>query len=611
MSTTSESSSRSGSTSQSSNICGHQFCCVCEEEWEECECSCCAICDSKGEDFIRLHCARCLLPCCKSCCSFKRYVRLFDRTSRIVCDSCGVRSGLTALSEFPPFFISSAFFPTNNAKSSPSLQSNSCGPLYSSRGLRWGLYVLRCAAELPRRCIMSHDSFTSFRECRKCSNPTVPTSPQESHTVKLSNLSKNAADSLRDTYSGNKKVISMTDTEKAMSVLHPFLEDKFCFHALSDPLNILLAIGAIEISYEYSCLSNVSMSLSSWPYTHFLSLDFTGSGFSMLRGPGKKIFVAIPGTHNARTGILNMNLEFIPRELTLPKNFKFPYSGTKDIIKTNDDAYLDSKEKIHWRFLVHKGFSDEEQTINVPLKRFLKWIFEENYEIIFCGHSQGGAIAALMTLRLLEMYAASAVSPSPSGRPLTVPISCIQVGAPPIGDASLQKCVEACGWSPCFHSIVLPGDMVPYSLLTSVTSVVNFGIQLARAKVLQLTSNPLVKMGLSLVKESFFSVPVDSSRHESKREGVSWNKNENEAQSKSPSVSSSDQSRGALYQIFGYYHFLFRGNDEEYICSKDPVTVRELLLEKAVRHYSNRHALSSYRRAVLEHVCNRPLWCAH
>lgn len=435
-----------------------------------------------------------------------------------------------------------------------------------------------------------------------------------------------AEQSLRATYPCSSKVIRSRDVKEAMSVLHPFLEDTFCFHALSDPVNVLLAIGAMEISYEYSCLSIVSMRISSWPYTQFLSLDFIGSGYSLLSGPGKKIFIAVPGTHNARTTILNGNFEFTPRELKLPKDFKFSCSDAKNIIMTNDDVYLDSKGNIHWRFLVHEGFSAEEESIKLPLKRFLKRILEENYEIIFCGHSQGGAIAALMTLRLLGMYATSTVSASPSCRPLRVPISCIQVGAPPIGDASLQKCVEACGWSSCFHSIVLPGDVVPYSLLTSVSSVVGSGIRHVRNKVQELSSIPFVKMGFSFVKEALFSPPVDSSRRKSKREDACSNEKKNNALRDSPSLSSSDslssltptidvpldalKRNNAAYQIFGYYHFLFWGKDEKYICSNDCATVREMLFEKTAKFFAKRHALSIYRRAVLEHVCSRPLWFA-
>lgn len=69
--------------------------------------------------------------------------------------------------------------------------------------------------------------------------------------------------------------------------------------------------------------------------------------------------------------------------------------------------------------------------------------------LLIAGHSLGGSVAVLCTLRLLRALTPSAGAP---------PISCICYGTPAVGNAALARHVDDAGWSQHFVSFALPGD---------------------------------------------------------------------------------------------------------------------------------------------------------
>ena len=68
--------------------------------------------------------------------------------------------------------------------------------------------------------------------------------------------------------------------------------------------------------------------------------------------------------------------------------------------------------------------------------------------LLIAGHSLGGSVAVLCTLRLLRALTPSAGAP---------PISCICYGSPAVGNAALARHVDDAGWSQHFVSFALPG----------------------------------------------------------------------------------------------------------------------------------------------------------
>jgi pimeloyl-ACP methyl ester carboxylesterase len=73
---------------------------------------------------------------------------------------------------------------------------------------------------------------------------------------------------------------------------------------------------------------------------------------------------------------------------------------------------------------------------------------------VLCGHSLGGAVAKLCTLRLLREQ--------PEWPPPRV--RCITFATPAVGNSALAELVEAAGWATFFKTYVLPEDQLMKAL---------------------------------------------------------------------------------------------------------------------------------------------------
>ncbi|KAK9816587.1 hypothetical protein WJX72_002290 [[Myrmecia] bisecta] len=96
---------------------------------------------------------------------------------------------------------------------------------------------------------------------------------------------------------------------------------------------------------------------------------------------------------------------------------------------------------------VHRGFLARAKTL--PVHAIYLHAVARSQDVVFCGHSLGGAVAAICTLRLLRLTGGQAR------------VRCISFGAPAIGNAALARAVAAVGWQTNFASYVLPEDLVP------------------------------------------------------------------------------------------------------------------------------------------------------
>ncbi|KAK9839062.1 hypothetical protein WJX74_008663 [Apatococcus lobatus] len=96
----------------------------------------------------------------------------------------------------------------------------------------------------------------------------------------------------------------------------------------------------------------------------------------------------------------------------------------------------------------HAGYLTRADSI--PVHSLWRQAEQGGKRLIFCGHSLGGAVAMLCTLRLLESL--------PSQHHLQ--ISCYSFASPAIGNASLLNLTEAQGWSQHMTNFLLPEDFV-------------------------------------------------------------------------------------------------------------------------------------------------------
>ncbi|CAK9172335.1 unnamed protein product [Ilex paraguariensis] len=87
----------------------------------------------------------------------------------------------------------------------------------------------------------------------------------------------------------------------------------------------------------------------------------------------------------------------------------------------------------------------------------------ERRQIVFAGHSSGGAIAILAAVWFLEKYIRSHTT--------TIPPKCVTFGSPLVGDRIFQHGLGREKWAPHFLHFVLRYDIVPRIMLGPVSSI--------------------------------------------------------------------------------------------------------------------------------------------
>uniref|UniRef100_J3LCW2 Fungal lipase-type domain-containing protein n=1 Tax=Oryza brachyantha TaxID=4533 RepID=J3LCW2_ORYBR len=103
----------------------------------------------------------------------------------------------------------------------------------------------------------------------------------------------------------------------------------------------------------------------------------------------------------------------------------------------------------------HRGFLARAK--GIPALELYKLAQKKNRKLVLCGHSLGGAVAALATLAILRVLASS----SPSKEPNRLQVKCITFSQPPVGNAALRDYVHRRGWQDYFKSYCIPEDLVP------------------------------------------------------------------------------------------------------------------------------------------------------
>lgn len=90
----------------------------------------------------------------------------------------------------------------------------------------------------------------------------------------------------------------------------------------------------------------------------------------------------------------------------------------------------------------------------MPAEDLFREALAKDKDIVFTGHSLGGAVATLATLRLL-----SSLPPHLQRR-----VHCVGFAVPPVGNHALASLCRACGWTRCVAHYLLPEDPIPHVL---------------------------------------------------------------------------------------------------------------------------------------------------
>ncbi|KAJ0052619.1 hypothetical protein Pint_01462 [Pistacia integerrima] len=103
----------------------------------------------------------------------------------------------------------------------------------------------------------------------------------------------------------------------------------------------------------------------------------------------------------------------------------------------------------------HRGFMARAK--GVPALELYRLAQKKKRKLVLCGHSLGGAVAALATLAILRVVAASSSSKEND----KVQVKCITFSQPAVGNAALRDYVNRKGWQHYFKSYCIPEDLVP------------------------------------------------------------------------------------------------------------------------------------------------------
>ncbi|XP_076896986.1 protein EDS1L-like [Bidens hawaiensis] len=100
---------------------------------------------------------------------------------------------------------------------------------------------------------------------------------------------------------------------------------------------------------------------------------------------------------------------------------------------------------------------------NPRFKAKVEKAVNEGKQILFSGHSSGGAIASLATLWMLDEYTRK--------QKTRLPIGCVTFGSPLIGDRTLTHAVRREKWAGHFTHFVMQHDIVPRIMLAPKASI--------------------------------------------------------------------------------------------------------------------------------------------
>ncbi|CAH2054648.1 unnamed protein product, partial [Thlaspi arvense] len=103
----------------------------------------------------------------------------------------------------------------------------------------------------------------------------------------------------------------------------------------------------------------------------------------------------------------------------------------------------------------HRGFLARAK--GIPALELYRLAQKKKQKLVLCGHSLGGAVAALATLAILRVVAASSTKKDNEN----IHVKCITFSQPPIGNAALRDYVHEKGWHHYFKSYCIPEDLVP------------------------------------------------------------------------------------------------------------------------------------------------------
>ncbi|QDZ22013.1 alpha/beta fold hydrolase [Chloropicon primus] len=156
---------------------------------------------------------------------------------------------------------------------------------------------------------------------------------------------------------------------------------------------------------------------------------------------GGALFVCFRGTKVQRDFLTDLNVFWDP----VFDNFEDEGEDTE-----GKQKLLFSKSETP---CAHRGFLFRAKA--VPILWFYRIAKKRKLKLVFTGHSLGGAVAALATVRLLHWLERGGKAAQSTN------VSCIAFAAPAMGNLALQKYATRCHWDSLIYNYTLKEDFVP------------------------------------------------------------------------------------------------------------------------------------------------------
>ncbi|WZN63669.1 class 3 lipase [Chloropicon roscoffensis] len=154
---------------------------------------------------------------------------------------------------------------------------------------------------------------------------------------------------------------------------------------------------------------------------------------------GGGLFVCFRGTKVQRDFLTDLNVFFDPV-------FDSYHEEGED---ANTPKFVSKSETP----CAHRGFLFRAKA--VPILWFYRVAKRRGLKLVFTGHSLGGAVASLATIRLLHWLEGEGKTWHQTN------VSCVSFAAPAVGNLALQKYVSSRGWDALLYNYTLKEDFVP------------------------------------------------------------------------------------------------------------------------------------------------------
>ncbi|XP_047310233.1 uncharacterized protein LOC124913845 isoform X2 [Impatiens glandulifera] len=200
------------------------------------------------------------------------------------------------------------------------------------------------------------------------------------------------------------------------------------------------------------------------------------------------------------------------------------HSIQADYLKTNVETLSKFSEaktkspKLRPKPAAHRGFMARAK--GIPALELYRLAQKKKQKLVLCGHSLGGAVAALATLAILRAIATSPSMKEQEG----IQVKCITFSQPPVGNAALRDYVNIKGWKRHFKTYCIPEDLIPRILSPAyfhhytARSLVppEEGFKIGKTEKLKENEEEKLVLGLGPVQTSFWRlsrlVPLEGMR---------------------------------------------------------------------------------------------------